>query len=301
MAKHIHGRRRKASLVPITETTAATGLPSRLGRASQRGFAEVQNQPHSWPQKLDRLLPSTLKKVLLKVGLDTCFDIGALLPSELLELDSNLNLSAVNLVRKLLPSWRLRQCLLHHWLHQIWILLLSIFQFANFNIEQTAMPVRQQCRRSYFLEVVWVIYMIMGPVGLLWSNEIQHDVNLAKYAVLMKFQGHTENQLAPTCNLMKKWVEWHNFNVGNQARFWEARTTALHTCFGVLQSRGPSVVHNTLRQKIFCWQVGARCSQAATRILLRKRHRWNFQVFFSGRWTWQLLLLVQFRNSALCP
>jgi hypothetical protein len=125
---------------------------------------------------------------------------AALLPSELIELDSELEFSAASLVIQVasrlvlvtLPdapsatpdleviSKRIKVCKLQPIQVQKSSLTLT-------TIEQRAMPVMQKNRRSYFMEILWFIFLFMGPTGLLWSDEVQHDVNLAKSAFLMKF------------------------------------------------------------------------------------------------------------------
>jgi hypothetical protein len=261
MGKHKHGKRKRPSdQVPAAES-AVRPLPSWLETAAQQNSAASPTSSQAWPVRLDRLLTPALRTALVTEGFSTCADLAALLPYELVELDSTLSIPAADSILQsaakhalvelndpadskiadfTLVAKRVAICKLQP-------IQIQKSSFSLSASEQKALPVKGKDRRQYFLEILWFVFMIMGPTGLLWSVEVEHDANLAKSAFLMKFQTHSEDQLAPPANIMKRWVEWHNCHIGSQARFWDARATSLHSWFLQLQHRGPSVVHNALR------------------------------------------------------
>ena len=262
MSKHNHGKRRKLTCPEPAAESAVRSLPTWLEAATQQDDAASSSSTHVWPVRLARVMTPPLRQALAREGFSACSDLASLLPEELVELDSTLSLhtaeSILQIATKIaqakfddaevapttdfsLVKERVAICKLQP-IHT------QKSSFALSATEQGALPVKgKKNRRQYFLEILWFVYLIMGPAGLLWCTEVEHDVNLAKSAFLMKIQAHSDDQLAPPSNIMKRWVEWHNCCKGSQNRFWEARATSLHFWFLHLQHRGPSVVHNALR------------------------------------------------------
>ena len=260
MGKHRHGKRRKLSCTEPAAGSAAQSLPTWLEAATRHDDDASPSSTHVWPARLDKVLTEPLRQALAREGFSACTDLASLLPQELIELDTTLTLHTAEIILQI--AAKITQANFDEAeepttdfslvKNRVAICKLQPIQtqkstFAISATEQSALPVKGKNRRSYFLEILWFVCLIMGPAGLLWSPEVVHDVDLAKSAFFMKFQAHSDDQLAPPSNIMKRWVEWHNCCIGSQDRFWEARATSLHSWFLQLQHRGPSVVHNALR------------------------------------------------------
>ena len=261
MGNYKQGERRKLTCSEPAAELAARPLPSWLETAAQQDDAASSSSKHAWPVRLDRVMTMPLRQALATEGFSACTDMASILPEELVEMDSTSNIRTAESILQIairisqadsedaeaatttdfsLVEKRVAICKLQP-IHT------QKSSFALSATEQRALPVKGKSRRHFYLEILWFVYLIMGPAGILWSTEVEHDVNLAKSAFLMKFQAHGDDQLAPPSNIMKRWVEWHNCCMGSQNRFWEVRATSLHSWFLHLQHRGPSVVHNALR------------------------------------------------------
>ena len=217
MGKHRHGKRRKLSCTETAAGSAVQSLPTWLEAATRQDDVASPSPTHVWPARLDKVLTEPLRQALASEGFSACTDLASLLPQELIELDTTLSLhtaeSIVQIAAKITQAnfvgaeepttdFSLVK-------HRVAICKLQPIQtqkstFALSATEQRALPVKGKNRRSYFLELLWFVYLIMGPAGLLWSPEVAHDVDLAKSAFLMKFQSHSDDQLAPPSMIAEK-------------------------------------------------------------------------------------------------
>ena len=74
------------------------GFGGKAGQSISAGLCESHNQSGPWPHRLDRILPMILN-ALLKEGFSTCSNIAALLPTELPELNPEMDISIAFMVR----------------------------------------------------------------------------------------------------------------------------------------------------------------------------------------------------------
>ena len=247
----------------MAKDEAGSYIPSWLSQAAEHSASKDYSNASCWPARFDRLLTARLRSQLQAEQFCTLSDVAGLLPCEVQELDDSLPLQAATAVIEVasrlarndncealeqsgsgpsfsLLSTRVQVCKLQP-------IQVQRSSFVLTATEQKALPIQGKDRRQYFLELLWFVFMVIGSAGLLWSADVASDPDAAKAGFLMKFSTMSVEQLAPPINTFKRWVEWHNFNVAGDCRFWEVRATSLHCWFASLVGRGQTVVHNILR------------------------------------------------------